>query len=107
MSAFGRDTTRSLVAISGGLDGSVERFIGNSAADIRAAYEVLLGAAQLREVEKLADQYCGGMEHMSDAEKRFWASEAHTEWVKKAAGIGDREKYEWLRALGRGEEVQW
>ena len=96
---------RHLMAVSGGLDD--KPFIGNSAADIKAMAELWLGALIESEVEKLADNYVGGIEHMSPAERRFWRSEAHEQWMRKAAGLlGDGDAYERLRAIGRGEDVE-
>lgn len=96
-----------LVALSGGLDDSPERFVAESAADLKAMCEVLLGALAEKEVAAVADQYVGGVEHMKPAERRFWREEAREQWLRKAAGaLGDHAAYERLRAIGRGEDVE-
>jgi hypothetical protein len=97
---------RALVAITGGLSDSPDRFIRETAADIKAMSELYLGALIEAEVAKLGDQYTAGVEHMSPAERRFWRSEAREQWIKKAAGLlGDPDACERLRAIGRGEDV--
>ena len=85
-----------LHALSGGLDAPVD------VPDLVAALEAAVGALALAEVETLADQY-GGPGALSWAKRRVLLADARHQWMRKVAGYGDRDTWERLRAVGRGE----